>query len=389
MSNIKFFQNITPEAVQFVNASGTNTGKVGKSGDNLTITNAVGDVLFGDGLSDVYIGNGISSVDLLFEQSGAISAAAGSSITLTIGSADTTLALYAPTITNISTQASESTALMINGSNVVGTRELGTGAFGPTPVGTYLLNTTDTFTGSLTIIGDIRGSGQQLILNAGETYNYATGQGDEWVYANAEQGLQVNSSPDNWATGWAGRNTTFIGKADGSSIFPGALTWSGGGSVESNTAYDNSITGLAVTGTTTKTLTATQQDGGTLTASWTDNNDNTNWYVNAATFSTSTGVITGTGVGSAGFTVDIDGRYLPLAGGTMTGNIIMSNGNRLMWTADDPSGALTIHSNASNSFIQHTGTGYFQISNDCTGGIQTEMLLTKNTIPELNIKKVK
>ena len=74
------------------------------------------------------------------------------------------------------------------------------------------------------------------------------------------------------------------------------------------------------------------------------------------------------------------GAYLELAGNSaadpMTGNIVMSNGNRLMWTADDPSGALTIHSNASNSFIQHTGTGYFQISNDCTGGIQTEMLLT-------------
>jgi len=36
-------------------------------------------------------------------------------------------------------------------------------------------------------------------------------------------------------------------------------------------AYNNQITKLAVTGNTTKTLTATQQDGGTLTASWTDN----------------------------------------------------------------------------------------------------------------------
>ena len=32
-------------------------------------------------------------------------------------------------------------------------------------------------------------------------------------------------------------------------------------------------------------------------------------YINAATFATGSGVITGTGVGSAGFTVDIDGRY--------------------------------------------------------------------------------
>ena len=52
----------------------------------------------------------------------------------------------------------------------------------------------------------------------------------------------------------------------------GTVTWSGGGSAESNSAYDNMITALSVAGTTTKTLTATQQDGGTLTASWTDNN---------------------------------------------------------------------------------------------------------------------
>jgi hypothetical protein len=69
------------------------------------------------------------------------------------------------------------------------------------------------------------------------------------------------------------------------------------------------------------------------------------------------------------------GPYLPLAGGTMTGDINMENGERIRWT-DNPSGGLSIHSNSSNSFIQHTGTGYFQISNDCTGGIQTEILIT-------------
>ena len=55
----------------------------------------------------------------------------------------------------------------------------------------------------------------------------------------------------------------------------GVMTASGGNSGEWNTAYDNSITALNVTGTTTKTLTATQQDGGTLTASWTDIDTNT------------------------------------------------------------------------------------------------------------------
>jgi len=52
----------------------------------------------------------------------------------------------------------------------------------------------------------------------------------------------------------------------------GIMIAPGGNSGEWNTAYDNSITALNVTGDTTKTLTATQQDGGTLTTSWTDNN---------------------------------------------------------------------------------------------------------------------
>jgi len=41
-----------------------------------------------------------------------------------------------------------------------------------------------------------------------------------------------------------------------------------------NTAYNRSITSAAVTGTTTKTLTLNKQDGGTITASWTDDNTN-------------------------------------------------------------------------------------------------------------------
>jgi len=355
MANIRFFGNITPQAVQFENASGTETGRIGKSGDDLTITNAVGDVLFGDGLSDVYIGNGISSVDLLFEQSGAISAAAGSSITLTIGSADTTLALYAPTITNISTQASESTALMINGSNVVGTRELGSNAFNSTA---YLLDTTDTFTGSLTIVGDIRGDGQQLILNAGESYSYATGQTNEYVYANAESGLEINSSPDNWATGWAGRTTATINAAGGGSTLPGTLgvagviTAPGGNSTEWNTAYDNSITAAAVTGTTTKTLTLTQQDAGTVTASWSDETGSNN-YVTSASFNTTNGILTLNRLGLSALTVDLDGRYLELAGGTLTGAL---GGTSALFSSSVTAGSFIKTSGTSAQYLMADGS---------------------------------
>jgi len=48
----------------------------------------------------------------------------------------------------------------------------------------------------------------------------------------------------------------------------GNVSWSGGSSQESNSAYDNMITGFSDSGTSTKTLTLTQQDGGTLTTSF-------------------------------------------------------------------------------------------------------------------------
>ena len=76
--------------------------------------------------------------------------------------------------------------------------------------GRYLLDSTDTFTGALTINGDIRGNGQQLVLNAGESYSYATGQTNEYVYVNAEQGLEVNSETGNWSGGWAARKTALL-----------------------------------------------------------------------------------------------------------------------------------------------------------------------------------
>ena len=72
-------------------------------------------------------------------------------------------------------------------------------------------------------------------------------------------------------------STKFTLDPSGNVTIPGIYNATGGTSTEWNTAYDNTITGLAVTGTTTKTLTATQQDGGTLTASWTDNDSNTTW----------------------------------------------------------------------------------------------------------------
>jgi len=72
---------------------------------------------------------------------------------------------------------------------------------------------TDTATGVITFSDRIQAheirtnTNQELILSAGESASYATGQTGEYVYVNAEQGLQINTSPDNWSSGWAGRDT--------------------------------------------------------------------------------------------------------------------------------------------------------------------------------------
>lgn len=60
---------------------------------------------------------------------------------------------------------------------------------------------------------------------------------------------------------------TFNGSTNALTV-SGAVTWSGGSSAESNSAYDNTITGFSDSGSSTKTLTLTQRDGGTLTTSF-------------------------------------------------------------------------------------------------------------------------
>jgi hypothetical protein len=132
-----------------------------------------------------------------------------------------------------------------------------------------------------------------------------------------------------------------------------------------NTAYNNMIVSAAVTGTTTKTLTLTQQDAGTITASWTDDNtdavtsvfgrtgavvaasgdyntsqvtENTNLYFTDAraraalsftagsgAYNSTTGVITiptdnnQIANGAGYITSSALSAYLPLTGGTLTG----------------------------------------------------------------------
>ena len=105
-------------------------------------------------------------------------------------------------------------------------------------------------------------NGNQMVINVGESNLYATGQTGEILYVNSEGGLQVNSSPDNWVTGWAGRYTATICNTSGDSSFPGTVTATGGSSTNWNTAFGwgdhsvagytgNQAAGTGLTGTTT------------------------------------------------------------------------------------------------------------------------------------------
>jgi trimeric autotransporter adhesin len=80
------------------------------------------------------------------------------------------------------------------------------------------------------------------------------------VSASVPTGLTIAGSPITTS------GTLAIGLQTGYSIPTTAsqTTW--------DTAYNRSLTSAAVTGTTTKTLTLNQQSGGTITASWTDDN---------------------------------------------------------------------------------------------------------------------
>ena len=107
-------------------------------------------------------------------------------------------------------------------------------------------------------------TGQVLAKNSSTNYdtiwtNAATGTVTS-VNMSVPTGLTISGNPI------TSSGTLALGLASGYSIPTTAsqATWT--------TAYNDSIVSAAVTGTTTKTLTLTQQDAGTITASWTDIN---------------------------------------------------------------------------------------------------------------------
>lgn len=165
---------ITPAdgTIIFNNSVGSGSGKLEQSGDDLVLSNAVGDVLFGDVDSDVYIGDGVNNVDLIFEQNGSIRGESGNTVTLTVGSDETTLHLTGSTL-----------ALQKDGGNV------GIGTTSPS----YKLDVS----GDIRATGDLRADDDVFI--AGNTLRFTNDAASAYIQSVDTLYLEADSDSDDGA----------------------------------------------------------------------------------------------------------------------------------------------------------------------------------------------
>lgn len=155
---------ITPASrkIEFFDSSNNIDAKIElDSSGNLVITNPGGDISLGDTTADIFVGDGVNNIDIVFEQNGEIRGVTG--VTLTLGQSD---------------------------SNVQMATDLD-------------LNTNDLVTGSTVLLPSTIGSaGQALKINSGGTAaewgdvggGGATGGGSDAVFHNNDQTVTTNYS---------------------------------------------------------------------------------------------------------------------------------------------------------------------------------------------------
>ena len=296
----KFLNDINLSAgndIQFKTTAGVNAGKIEQDGNNLVLSNAVGDVLLGDGSSDIFIGDGTNNVDIIFEQSGAIKGD-GSAVTLTLGGANTTLNLENP---NISGSLSIGATTINN--KLTFTTTNGFILFDYEPSGDTGEYTTEVplikvgiGTGETTILariseyrGVVLGADDTVWLQAGDTKSVIksnVGLTTEQVLMSAEGGFHAYGFPGN-DTSWANR-VEFKFRADSTTASENGLYIGDGGytqfiDLSRNLKNIGTISSGAITSSSriTSTKTSTHVSGNITDAnahldlynSWTSNTD--------------------------------------------------------------------------------------------------------------------
>ena len=269
----KFLKNISVESaghVQFKTTDGTSAGKIEQDGNDLVLSNAVGDVLLGDGASDVYIGDGSNNVDILFEQSGNIKADdSASSVTLTLGSSNTDLNIVSPTISgNLSigtTSISNKLTFTGNDGYILFDREP-SNYDGTTSIPLLKVDQAGT---EKTILERISANGG-ILLGADDTIMIAGGdtrsvlrtninETGEIVVIASEGGFTAYGFPGN-DTSWANRNV-FRFKSDSSTASENGLYIGDGGSTQLIDLDRNLTVGTINSGAITSTGNIRAQGG--------------------------------------------------------------------------------------------------------------------------------
>ena len=177
--------------------------------------------------------------------------------------------------------------------------------------------------------------------------------------------------------------------ATGTSLsIPGNInTTSHGTSNNWKTAYDRSITGASVSGTTSKTITLNRQDGGTITASWTDydSDTNTNNYLSSAAFSNSSGVLTLNRQGLSALTVDMSYRNK----GTGVNYVASSTTNNSTTRANFGTGITTYTGYSTGTNRPHTYDSTIQIMPQANAGFELSANWLGQTYTPLKIRSLR
>jgi hypothetical protein len=144
------------------------------------------------------------------------------------------------------------------------------------------------------------------------------------------------------------------------------VTFSGGYSLPTTTkqsewdqAYNDKINSASVTGTTTKTLTLNQQDGGTVTASWTDDNTDavTSVFGRTGAVIAAEGDYTLTQLGDVTLTSPTNGQVLKYNGTTWVNNTDTDTGLTSVGLSMPSAFAVSNSPLTSNGTLAVTGAG--------------------------------
>lgn len=167
---------------------------------NLNISNSGGNLSLGNTATDVYIGDGVNSVDIIFEQNGDIRALAGR--TLTLGQSDSNITVASPTIftsTSSSTSTTTGALKVSGGAGIAGTLNAASIRIN----NSYTLPTAD---GASSYVVATNGTGQLSFVDVNtivvQTLNLSTNQDFGLLTENYTQSVNLGLVTEGFSTSY-------------------------------------------------------------------------------------------------------------------------------------------------------------------------------------------